>query len=191
MRTLILLVIFFPLFGLAQESNMKTAISFGSILENNHTPKYLYFDIHKNGEDENQYSVVGYIEIYNDSLIYNKFWETPNGKINRRIKKITDPKTIKYVNYYYSAFYKYEPRCYHYSKFMCSSGFSSKSRKFHIRYARNEWSVMGAKLNKTGNYEYTYSFKSRLFRFDCLGFFKNLKSRHMFRKLIRLLENSK
>ena len=181
----------FPIIIFAQESNLSKALNFEIQLKKRNVNKYLSYTIHKDGEPSNQYRVIGYIEIYDDSLIFHKFWVSNKGVVNKFTKKITNRQTIKYVNYYYLNFTKYKPKCDH---FFASPGHLHLTKKMwrrNIQFSKKEWTMFKAKLLKNNVYDYNFSFKSRLFRFDCLGFFKNLKSRHMFRKLIRLLEKSK
>jgi len=192
MRTLIIALIFFSITSFAQESKWGIATSYFRKIEQRKVPKYLSFIIRKNESDNHQYKLIGYIEIYKDSLIYHKFWEEPDGIIRSNTVHITDKSIIEYINYFYKNFSKYKPKCYHLlDGTLCPGSLTKKNMRHDIKYSKNEWSVLSGYMMKKGSYEYKTSFKSRLFRFDCLGFFKNLKSRHMFRKLIRLLENSK
>lgn len=191
MKTIYILVfVLVGCLGFSQETNMNVYYELESELKEEKISNFLSYSVHKDNESFYHFKQAGIIEVYKDSIIYHKFIEE-NGEIVQSKKTFNNIKDVEYIKYYIDKFERYKPKCYQEQLFYESPIMRPPSdfSKNKIGCSRNEWNVSSAILNTQGNYEYKTSFKSKLFKFKCLGFFKNLKSRRMFNKLLKHIEN--
>jgi hypothetical protein len=175
----------------SQKSNMEKAFLIEENIKERHIAKYLSYSIHKNKQKSNQFSEIGYIEIYKDSLVFHKFFEISINNVSYVKKTILNNHTIEDLRYYVHNFGLYKPKCYQES-FFYENDFISPPPNFSknkVGFSNKEWIVSVGVLNNKNTYNYTTSFKSRLFKFKCLGFLKNLKSRRLFKKLIKIIND--
>jgi len=182
----ILIIVFILPKMLFSQTNMKEAYFFITKIDTlKPVKRFLRIDI-KKGKEYLQYKEIKYVLFYKDSLKIINFRETKKGEINRTKKTIKHKNIIYKTNLFFDKFDRFKSKCVH--RTPLGSHVYTKKTKF-IKYSNNEWLITGAEI-KEGDKDYSYKFSSRvkLSRIDCLGFFKNLKSRKMVRELVKQLE---
>ena len=132
-----------------------------------------------------QFKEIEYIFFYKDSLTIINYKEDEKGAIVKTSNSIIDKKTISKANTFFKNFNKFESKYVH--KTSLVHHVYTKSTKF-IKYARNEWHITGVELIGE-DYSYKFSNIVKLARIDCLGLYKNLKLRKLYKQFLKDLRD--